>query len=468
MTKAVSELLMADYSRREFIDGRGARLPTVVVRAGEPNAATTGCFSGIVREPLAGVNAIMPIASDVKHAVTGVGNVVQALRVLHDSSVEQIDGVLGFDRTVFLPAAALSLSMLERAVLSVVDPSHHDKLGKVTYDVDEFLSRVVGGFPTKIDAARARKIGIAAAPTAENVVRDYIRSFPDALVKDLMIVPRKKEARQTEEKNVAAASHRNIVAVITGAGSGIGRAVAVRLARGGWGKRTEMTAPKICLVLCGRRSQPLEETAALAEKIGATCLINPCDVTDERGVESLFGRARTAFGRVDLLFNNAGINRSAIEAVDFPVEDFRRIVDANFTGAFLVAREAMRTMKEQRPQGGRIINNGSISADRPRPGGIAYTCSKHAVTGLTKTLALEGREHNIPVGQIDLGNVSSAVSSLTQSGGALQPDGTNRVEPEWDASDAAATVASMAALPLGANVLQTTVLATKMPYVGRG
>ena len=496
MTKAVGELLLADYSRRNFVDGRGARLPTVVVRAGAPNAATTSCFSGVVREPLAGVEAVMPIAPDVKHAVTGVANVVHALRKLHDVPSETMDAILGFDRTVFLPATALSLSELEAATRKVVDPSCHHALGKVKYEADAFLSDVVGGFPTKIDATRALQIGCLPAPTAEELVRSYVETFPDALADGIQIVPRRDRnttSACTEDKRTDAegsakttslscppssssssgASTNNIVACLTGAGTGIGRAVAVRLAQGGWGLREEegpsANNPRVCLVLIGRRREPLQETAALAEKYGAICQVAPCDVTNEGCVKATFASAKAAFGRVDLLFNNAGTNIGATSVVDFSSTDFRRIIDANLTGSFLCAREAMRMMKDQVPMGGRIINNGSISAQVPRPGGVAYTCSKFGVSGLTRTLALEGRAHNIPVGQIDFGNVTTAVSAITQSGaGALQPDGTSMVEPQFFAAHAANTVHAMAALPLEANALDMTVLATNMPFVGRG
>ena len=411
MTKAVGELLLADYSRRNFVDGRGARLPTVVVRAGAPNAATTSCFSGVVREPLAGVEAVMPIAPDVKHAVTGVANVVHALRKLHDVPSETMDAILGFDRTVFLPATALSLSELEAATRKVVDPSCHHALGEVKYEADAFLSDVVGGFPTKIDATRALQIGCLPAPTAEELVRSYVENFPDALADGVQIVPRgdgNTTSACTEDKRTDAegsaksslscspssfssdASTKNVVACLTGAGSGIGRAVAVRLAQGGWGLREEEGPsthnPRVCLVLIGRRREPLQETAALAEKYGAICLVAPCDVTNEGSVKATFASAKAAFGRIDLLFNNAGTNIGATPVVDFSSTDFRRIVDANLTGSFLCAREAMRMMKDQVPIGGRIINNGSISAQVPRFGGVAYSCSKFGLTGLTRTL----------------------------------------------------------------------------------
>ena len=451
------------------------RLPTVCVRAGAPNAATTSCFSSVVREQLAGVDASMPIDKDVRHAVTGVRNVVQALRRLHDASSSDCDAILGVDRTVFLPSTALSLSEIQQATKKVVDPTSHVKLGNIKYEVDEFLSNVVGGFPTKIDAARALEIGCLPAPTAEDLVRDYVESFPDALADGIKIVPREDDPKANagdsdRDADSDSRNDKNIVAAITGGGSGIGRAVAIRLAQGGWGPREGLSAdPKICLILIGRRREPLQETAALAEAHGATCLISTCDVTDETSVKATFASAKAAFGRIDLLFNNAGTNIGATPVVDFSSDDFRRIVDANLTGSFLCAKAAMKIMKAQAPMGGRIINNGSISAKVPRPGGVAYSCSKFAVSGLTRTLALEGRAYNIPCGQVDFGNVSSAVSAITQSGaGALQPDGTSMVEPQFSAKDAANTVHAMAALPLQANALELTVLATKMPFVGRG
>jgi len=444
------------------------------VRAGAPNAATTSCFSGVVREPLAGIDAIMPIAPDVRHAATGVRNVVHALRTLHDAPPDAVDRVLGLhDRTVFLPATALSLAELEAATRRVVDPSSHGALGRVRYEVDQKLSDIVSSFPTKIDAARALEIGCLPAPTAEDLVRDYAESFPDALAGGIEILPREEDggcAGGPVGGSVPDSNSDSIVACLTGAGSGIGRAVAIRLAQGGWGPREGLSAtPQICLVLIGRRREPLQETAALAEAHGATCLIAPCDVTSEESVRATFARAKAAFGRIDLLFNNAGTNIGATPVVDFSSQDFRRIVDANLTGSFLCAKEVVKVMKEQVPMGGRVINNGSISAQVPRPGGVAYTCSKFGVSGLTRTLALEGRAYNIPVGQIDFGNVQSAVSDITQSGaGALQPDGTSMIEPQFFAVHAANTVHAMAALPLEANALDMTVLATKMPFIGRG
>jgi len=475
-TKAIGELLLSDYGRRGFVDGRGVRLPTVAVRAGRPNAATTGCFSSVVREPLGGTDASMPIGRDVKHAITGVRNAVEGLRTMHDASPETVRRVLGYDRTAFLPSAAMSLGELEAAVLAEVEPDCVEALGRVTYDeVDPFLSDVVGSFPTKIDASRAARMGIGPAPTASELVMDYAASFPEALAGGVRLKRRPEEEDEKEVVTIAATegdrSH-NIVAVITGGGSGIGRAVALRLAKGGWGPHGTRSSGRVCLVLAGRRVETLKETADLiaSQSTGVRTSCVPTDVTDESAVSNLFSEALLDFGRVDLVFNNAGTNRGRCDAADFPLEDFERIVGANLTGSFLVAREAMRVMTAQTPRGGRIVNNGSISGDRPRPGGVAYTCSKHAINGLTKTLALEGRDLDVAVGQIDFGNVTTAISDITQKtgGGALQADGTLMVEVQMSDADAANAVHCMAALPLTANVLQMTVMPTKMPFVGRG
>ena len=239
-----------------------------------------------------------------------------------------------------------------------------------------------------------------------------------------------------------------MIAVVTGAGSGIGRAVSRALARGGWD-----------VVLAGRREEALRETLPDA-------LAVPTDVTDPAAVDALFAAARERFGRVDLLFNNAGLGVTAPVA-ELAFEDWKRVVDTNLTGAFLCAQAAFRIMAAQDPRGGRIINNGSISAYVPRPHGIAYNATKHAVLGLTKSLSLEGREFDIACGQIDIGNAATDMTSR-MSGGVLQADGSLAPEPVMDVEHVATTVVHMASLPLDANVQYVTVMATKMPFVGRG
>nr|WP_123818696.1 SDR family oxidoreductase [Kitasatospora cineracea] len=244
------------------------------------------------------------------------------------------------------------------------------------------------------------------------------------------------------------------VAVITGAGSGVGRAVARELARAGWR-----------LVLAGRRAAPLAETAA---GLGPDrVLAVPADVTDEEQVEALFDAAVGHFGRIDLLFNNAGTFGRSAPVEEVAAADWRAVVDLNLTGAFLCARAAFRRMKEQDPRGGRIVNNGSISAHVPRPHAIAYTATKHAVTGLTRALSLEGRPYRIACGQIDIGNAATDMTAA-MGAGVRQADGRTAPEPTMDVADVARTVRHMAELPLEANVQFATVMATAMPYIGRG
>lgn len=242
------------------------------------------------------------------------------------------------------------------------------------------------------------------------------------------------------------------VAVVTGAGSGIGRGAAVALAEAGWS-----------LVLAGRRLEALEETAAL---IGDALAV-PTDVRDRDSVRSLFERARGELGRVDLLFNNAGVTGPSVQLDEVGPEQWDEVISTNLTGCFYCAQEAFRTMREQSPQGGRIINNGSVSAIVPRPHAVAYATAKHGITGLTKAIALEGREYEIACGQIDIGN---AVSELSQSfvANALQPDGSVLAEALMAQRNVAEAIVYMAGLPLEANVLNLTVMATQMPLVGRG
>jgi len=245
------------------------------------------------------------------------------------------------------------------------------------------------------------------------------------------------------------------VAVVTGAGSGIGKAAALALLQGGYR-----------VILAGRREQLLAEVAALG---GAPdrVLIVPTDVTQEASVVALFDAALRAFGRVDVLFNNAGSAAPPVLLEDLTLTQWQTVVDVNLTGMFLCLRQAFRVMKAQSPQGGRIINNGSISAITPRPNTIAYTATKHAVTGMTKSASLDGRKYGIAVGQIDIGNAATDMTQKMQTG-ILQPNGQLAVEPVMDVAIVGQSVLYMANLPLSANVMFHTVMATNMPFAGRG
>ncbi len=243
------------------------------------------------------------------------------------------------------------------------------------------------------------------------------------------------------------------VAVVTGAGSGIGKAVALTLSKADY-----------AVVLAGRRPAALEE---VAREAGSEAFPVATDVTDPASVEALFARAVERFGRVDLLFNNAGTGAPPAPLEDVSLEQWKRVIDTNLTGVFLCTQAAFRQMKAQHPRGGRIINNGSIAATAPRPHMIAYTASKHAVSGLTKTTSLEGRQYDIACGQIDIGNAATPLASAF-SAGTLQADLSLKTEPTIDVKYVAEAVAYMAGLPLEANVLFMTVMATKMPYIGRG
>lgn len=244
------------------------------------------------------------------------------------------------------------------------------------------------------------------------------------------------------------------VAIVTGAGSGIGRAVSLALVRSGWS-----------VTLAGRRADVLQETADLA---GAEAtLVQPTDVADPDSVDALFEATKARFGRLDLLFNNAGTGAPPTPLEDHSIEHWRRVVDVNLTGAFLCTRAAFRLMKDQDPRGGRIINNGSISAHAPRPRSIAYTATKHAITGLTRSTSLDGRAYGIACGQIDIGNAATDMTRAMAKG-VPQPDGSLKVEPTMDVQAVADAVLYMAGLPLSANVQFMTVMATQMPFVGRG
>jgi NAD(P)-dependent dehydrogenase (short-subunit alcohol dehydrogenase family) len=246
------------------------------------------------------------------------------------------------------------------------------------------------------------------------------------------------------------------VAVVTGAGSGIGRAVALALLKDGYR-----------LALAGRRREPLEETMRAAGAETAQALVVPTDVSDPEGVRELFAQTKEIFGRVDLLFNNAGVNAPGIPLEELTWAQWKAVVDVNLTGVFLCTQEAFRIMKDQEPRGGRIINNGSISAHAPRPNSAPYTATKHAVTGLTKSTALDGRKYDIACCQIDIGNALTEMAAR-MARGVTQADGSIRAEVTMDVEHVASAVRFMASLPLDANVQFMTIMATTMPFIGRG
>jgi hypothetical protein len=246
------------------------------------------------------------------------------------------------------------------------------------------------------------------------------------------------------------------VAVVTGAGTGVGKAAALALMGAGY-----------AVVLAGRRKEPLEQTLAEGKAKGGTGLAVPTDVRDPNAIKALFAKTKETYGRLDVLFNNAGMGAPPVPIEDLPVEKWKEVVDTNLTASFICAQEAIRIMRDQNPRGGRIINNGSISAHTPRPFSIAYTSTKHAITGLTKSIALDGRAYDIACSQIDIGNAATPMTDRMVDG-VLQPTGVKMPEPRMDADHVGSAVAYMASLPLDANVLFMTVMATKMPFVGRG
>jgi NAD(P)-dependent dehydrogenase (short-subunit alcohol dehydrogenase family) len=247
------------------------------------------------------------------------------------------------------------------------------------------------------------------------------------------------------------------IALVTGAGSGIGRAVSLALNSAGYS-----------VVLAGRRASELDRTAAMAApEASARLLVVPADITQPDAVAALFDRTKETFGRLDVLFNNAGASAPGVPLEDLTFEQWNSVVAVNLTGAFLCAQQAIRLMKWQQPRGGRIINNGSISAHAPRPNSAPYTATKHAVTGLTKSISLDGRKYDIACGQIDIGNAATEMTER-MTAGVAQADGTNAPEPRMDVKLVADAVVFMANLPLEANVQFMTVMATKMPFVGRG
>ena len=246
------------------------------------------------------------------------------------------------------------------------------------------------------------------------------------------------------------------VAMVTGGGTGIGRSSALALAKNGYS-----------VVITGRRKEPLDQTAADIEKNGVKALAVIADVGKPGDVDMLFAKTKQTFGRLDVLFNNAGMSAPGVLLEDLPFETWKAVVDVNLTGVFLCTQAAFRIMKDQDPRGGRIINNGSISAHAPRPNSIAYTATKHAVTGLTKTTSLDGRKYDIACGQIDIGNAVTELAARMAKG-VPQADGSIKAEAMMDVDHVGQSVAFMASMPLESNVLFVTVMATKMPFVGRG
>ena len=244
------------------------------------------------------------------------------------------------------------------------------------------------------------------------------------------------------------------ISIVTGAGSGIGRAVAIALNKDGW-----------TVILAGRREETLIETAALCNT--ADTLVVPTDVKDPLSVKTLFAQTLKAYGRLDLLFNNAGVSAPVKPMEELTIEEWRHVIDTNLNGVFFCTQEAFRIMKSQNPTGGRIINNGSLSAHVPRPCSAPYTASKHAVTGLTRSTSLDGRAYNIACGQIDIGNSKSEMTKKMEKG-TLQADGSHKIEPTMNPEDVGRTVVYMAGLPLNTNVPFLTVMANQMPYIGRG
>jgi NAD(P)-dependent dehydrogenase (short-subunit alcohol dehydrogenase family) len=251
-------------------------------------------------------------------------------------------------------------------------------------------------------------------------------------------------------------TERTKFAIVTGAGSGIGRSVSLALLNVGY-----------TVALSGRRKEPLDETASMAGENGARTLVVPTDVTSADSIRALFAAVKGKFGRLDLLFNNAGTGTPSTSLEELTLEQWQRVVDTNLTGPFICTQEAMKIMKNQKPMGGRIINNGSISAHVPRPGSAPYTSTKHGVTGLTRSTSLDGRKYDIACGQIDIGNAATPMTAR-MTGGVPQPNGTMMAEPRMDVDHVGQAVVYMDSLPLDANVQFITVMATKMPFIGRG
>ena len=246
------------------------------------------------------------------------------------------------------------------------------------------------------------------------------------------------------------------ISIVTGAGTGVGKSASLALADEGW-----------TIVLAGRRKDPIEAVANEIKSRGGNALAIVTDTSDTKSVKGLFGETKQAFGRLDLLFNNAGTNAPGVSLEELSFEQWTNVVNVNLTGVFLCTQEAFRLMKSQKPMGGRIINNGSVSAHVPRPGSAPYTATKHAVTGLTRSTSLDGRKYNIACGQIDIGNALTEMAARMTKG-VPQADGSIQVEPVMDVANVGKTVAHMASLPMEANVQFVTVMATNMPFIGRG
>jgi NAD(P)-dependent dehydrogenase (short-subunit alcohol dehydrogenase family) len=268
-----------------------------------------------------------------------------------------------------------------------------------------------------------------------------------------MIVHPATKSEPTEVTPMAALQK---IAIVTGAGTGVGKAAALALLKEGWS-----------VALAGRRKELLEAVASAEKALDGRTLVVPTDVSDPASIRALFARTKETFGRLDLVFNNAGLGAPSLPLEDLTYEQWKTVVDTNLTGSFICTQEAFKIMKAQTPRGGRIINNGSISAHTPRPNSAPYTSTKHAITGLTKSTALDGRKYDIACGQIDIGNADTPMTQRMKKG-VPQPNGSIEVEPTMDVESVGRAVAYMASLPLDANVLFMTVMATKMPFVGRG
>lgn len=310
---------------------------------------------------------------------------------------------------------------------------------------------------------RALSFGMLEPPDWATVVREFIEDYGEKIVvaRNGLGSSQKRSsptATSVEPPTKRVNSALRKVAMVTGAGSGIGQAVAVALVK---------DFPVVVLV--GRRQDSLEDTKKKCQSVGGEGVVMTGDVSSPIDVERIFTAVREQYGRLDLLFNNAGVNAPQVNLDEVQYADWKRVVDINLTGSFLCMQQAFRIMKAQSPQGGRIINNGSVSAQVPRPHAAPYNATKHAVSGLTKTGSLDGRGKNIAVGQIDIGNaVTNMSAQMSSSAGALQADGQKRQEPRMDVDNVVQSVLCMARLPLDANIQQMTVMATEMPLVGRG